>query len=273
MSKGYLYLAGKMRGLPGLGFANFDQAQKVLEAAGYQICSPAELDRDVGYEPHRDGDPSPEFTSNALRRDVRALSHCDAIVMLPGWETSDGAKMEMHVAQTIGMPVYEMHDLARAELTVVAEAPPVMTFPIPPSWRSIPPEEQIAAVSDGFVRTFGTGATRDRDEFKPDYEGFLSPLAIRAYGRYMHKHRQQKDGTLRDSDNWQKGFPLDSLMSSMWRHFLDVWTIHDGFDCFDYEGNPVDMQDALSGVMFNVVAYLHEVGKVALHDDLGKPCD
>ena len=58
------------------------------------------------------------------------------------------------------------------------------------------------------VRVFDTGATRDQDTTKPDFEGFLSPFVIERFGEYMSKHRVQVDGSIRDSDNWQKGIPF-----------------------------------------------------------------
>jgi len=102
------------------------------------------------------------------------------------------------------------------------------------------------------IRTFSTGATRDSEEGKNDYEGFLSPIAIEAYGDYMTKHRLQADGKLRDSDNWQKGMTLDCYMKSMWRHFHDLWMEHRGFK--SREG----IEDALMGLYFNVQGYMHE---------------
>jgi len=103
------------------------------------------------------------------------------------------------------------------------------------------------------MREFATGATRDTEEGKYDYEGFLSPLVIERYGEYMHEHRKQADGTRRDSDNWQKGIPSDVYMKSMWRHFLDLWTIHRGF-----ANNQPGIEDVLCALMFNVMGYLHE---------------
>lgn len=102
------------------------------------------------------------------------------------------------------------------------------------------------------VREFSTGATRDTDMEKPDYEGFLSPRVIQAFGEYMHKHRKQSDGTLRASDNWQKGIPKDAYMKSAWRHFFDIWTEHRGLK--SREG----MMDALMGTLFNIMGYAHE---------------
>ena len=111
------------------------------------------------------------------------------------------------------------------------------------------------------VRSFASGATRDRDDGKHDFEGFLSPRALRRYGEYMHKHRTQSDGELRGSDNWQRGMPTDAYMKSGWRHFMDWWTLHRGVPCEDFHGNPVDLEDAVCAVLFNAFGYLHELLK------------
>ena len=110
------------------------------------------------------------------------------------------------------------------------------------------------------MRNFDTGATRDTDEGKYDYEGFLSPLVLERFGEYMNKNRIQADGATRDSDNWQKGIPMDAYMKSGWRHFMDWWRIHrlperwgDG------------LEEALCALMFNVMGYLHEILKRRLN--------
>lgn len=104
-------------------------------------------------------------------------------------------------------------------------------------------------------RTFHTGANRNSEEGKIDYEGHISPLVIEAFGQYMHKHRFLEDGSMRDSDNWQKLFGEEHYsvcMKSLWRHFFDVWKEHRGHK--SREG----MNDALAGLMFNVMAYWHK---------------
>ena len=105
------------------------------------------------------------------------------------------------------------------------------------------------------MREFSTGATRNKDEDKLDFEGFLSPLALEEFAKYMHKNRMQADGKLRDSDNWQKGIPIDAYMSSMWRHFFDTWKRHRGLE------TPEDQISNLCGLMFNVQGMLHELLK------------
>lgn len=108
------------------------------------------------------------------------------------------------------------------------------------------------------VRIFASGGVRDGDENKFDYEGFLSPLVIEKFGEYMHKHRFLGDGSVRDSDNWQKGFGKEAehfkvCMSSLWRHFLDLWKLHRGLQARE------TIDDAICGILFNTMAYYHKL--------------
>lgn len=105
------------------------------------------------------------------------------------------------------------------------------------------------------VRKFETGATRDTDEGKHDLEAFLSPRVLEEYGKFMHKNRFQKDGSLRDGDNWTKGIPKPVYMKSLVRHVFDVWLQHRG-----HKGKePLKM--ALCAIIFNAMGYLYELLK------------
>lgn len=122
--------------------------------------------------------------------------------------------------------------------------------------------EQPPANPEALLRQFASGATRNLDNNKIDYEGFLSPSVIEAFGKYMHSHRLQKDGTMRDSANWQAGIPLDVYMKSGWRHFFDWWKLHRGLEAASPEdGHQIDKVEALCALMFNVQGYLHELLK------------
>jgi hypothetical protein len=107
-------------------------------------------------------------------------------------------------------------------------------------------------MSETEMRQFSTGATRNTDEGKYDYEGFISPLVLERYGEYMNKHRKQADGKLRDSDNWQKGIPKTAYMKSGWRHFVDWWKEHRGISTKD------GIEEAMMALLFNVMGYAHE---------------
>ena len=104
----------------------------------------------------------------------------------------------------------------------------------------------------GVIRKFASGATRDTSVGKYDYEGFYSPIVVERFAEYMHKHRKQSDGSLRDSDNWQKGIPLNAYMKSLWRHFMDLWLEHRGYASKD------GIEEALCALLFNIQGYLYE---------------
>lgn len=106
------------------------------------------------------------------------------------------------------------------------------------------------------IRTFSTGATRDNDTNKIDYEGFLSPLVLERFGEYMLKHQFQADGKKRDSDNWQKGIPKDAYIKSGFRHFMAWWKEHRGIKTDD------GIEDDICALIFNAMGYLHEHLKI-----------
>ena len=108
------------------------------------------------------------------------------------------------------------------------------------------------------LRTFDTGATRSNETGRYDPEGFLSPIVIERYCEYMAKHRHQADGSVRDSDNWQKGIPLAVYMKGMWRHFLHLWTRHRGFAVSDPLA-AADQVDDLCALLFNVQGMMFEL--------------
>jgi len=111
------------------------------------------------------------------------------------------------------------------------------------------------------VRKFESGATRNNDSDRPDYEGYLSPLVIERYGEYLTKHRHLENGMLRPSDNWKQGIPLSVYMKSAWRHFHHWWMRYSGYTIKDPKAG-LDIEEDLCGLLFNVQGYLHEILKV-----------
>jgi hypothetical protein len=78
-------------------------------------------------------------------------------------------------------------------------------------------------------RTFASGALRDVADNKLEYYGFRHPLLEQYFAEYMHKHRKMPDGTLRDSNNWWKGWDKIVSLQSLVRHVEDLQAIHTGF--------------------------------------------
>lgn len=109
------------------------------------------------------------------------------------------------------------------------------------------------------MREFPTGATRDDDDSKVDYEGHISPFVLERYGLYMHKHARQSDGNLRASDNWQLGIPIDQYLKSALRHVIVWWKLHR--KPLSPKAGTLLLEDVLCAVMFNVMGYLHELMK------------
>jgi hypothetical protein len=105
------------------------------------------------------------------------------------------------------------------------------------------------------VRKFDTGATRDTDKDKLDYEAFFSPVVLERRAQFMHKHRIQPDGSLRDGDNWKKGIPIRQYMKSCFRHQMDIWKELHGHKTAE------GLEEAICAAMFNLEGMLYEVLK------------
>lgn len=101
----------------------------------------------------------------------------------------------------------------------------------------------------GPIRTFDTGANRNSDAGKLDYEGFFNPAVMQKWAEYMHKNRFLQDGSTRASDNWQLGIPKEECIKSLLRHVMDLWLEHRG------EPSRETIDEALGAIMFNAQAY------------------
>ena len=98
-----IYLSGPMTGLPDLNFAAFHAMTTNLRAGGHTVTNPAEINPDGG------------TWNDCMRRDIAALMHCDIVATLPGWEHSKGARLEVLIAERLGMTVVNAHDLVARE--------------------------------------------------------------------------------------------------------------------------------------------------------------
>ena len=104
-----VYLAGPMRGYAQWNFPAFDLNRDYLVEHGFTVISPADLDRNVGFDSL---DSSSVFTESdfqdAMRRDYAALLRCDSIAFLNGWEKSRGANLERQFAEKLGLIKYRV---------------------------------------------------------------------------------------------------------------------------------------------------------------------
>lgn len=116
-----VYLAGPMTGIPKFNIPEFDETTSLLRSMGHEVVSPAELDgasvrahllrSSTGS--HADY-PANMGWSEYLTRDIDVLMNngIEAVVVLPGWQDSKGARLETFVAKgIIGMDVLRVkHD-------------------------------------------------------------------------------------------------------------------------------------------------------------------
>lgn len=90
-----VYLSGPMSGIADNNFPAFHEWAARLRGQGFDVVSPAEIQEAGTWE-------------LCLRADLRELCACDAIALMPGWEASKGANLELHVAHRVGMEVMHL---------------------------------------------------------------------------------------------------------------------------------------------------------------------
>jgi len=115
-----VYVSGPMRGIPHWNFEAFDEASAWLRSNGHEVISPAE--RDIEVDPscveaaeYQTGEQiSDQSFQQLIGWDLKVIAdpdpdvRIDALVLLPGWETSVGAGHEIYVARATGRRVYRL---------------------------------------------------------------------------------------------------------------------------------------------------------------------
>lgn len=86
------YIAGPISSNLGGYKAEFAAADAKLKAQGHDTINPAE------------NPPQPDWASY-MRISTGQLVTCDGVAALPGWERSRGARLELHIAAELGMPI------------------------------------------------------------------------------------------------------------------------------------------------------------------------
>lgn len=100
-----IYVAGPMRGYDSYNYPLFYEVAGELRAAGAFAVNPAEVSELIGTT--EEIASSPTMLSHLMEADISFLKTCDAIVMLPGWEWSDGAREELQAALALGLKVFQ----------------------------------------------------------------------------------------------------------------------------------------------------------------------
>lgn len=100
-----IYIAGKMTGEPDLNYPLFDAAAARLRALGYTVKNPAE-----------NSPPKCGTWLGWMRKAIKQLASSDAVVLLPGWQRSQGARTEQRLARDLGLPRWTLAQVLSGEV-------------------------------------------------------------------------------------------------------------------------------------------------------------
>lgn len=106
----HLYLAGPMRGRHLYNLHAFAAAAWDLRKQGFEVFNPMERDLAMTYnplEPQMELEDQDFDLTEAMTADLRFIcsEECSGVALLPGWEESVGAQLEVKVAQICGKPI------------------------------------------------------------------------------------------------------------------------------------------------------------------------
>ncbi|WP_208625090.1 DUF4406 domain-containing protein, partial [Achromobacter marplatensis] len=102
-----VYLAGPMTGYKDHNFPAFHDAAEWLRGFGMEVVNPADhgLVDGLGW-------------ADYMRWDLVKLAGCHSVTVLPGWEKSKGASLEVSIAQALGMPAFTIEGAPLASAPV-----------------------------------------------------------------------------------------------------------------------------------------------------------
>lgn len=92
-----IYISGQISGLDyDDAFQMFADAEAFLASRGLTPVNPMKSEGEV---------PGRKW-AEYIAEDVLLIDDCDAIYMLPNWQNSNGAKVERHLCEVLGKPIY-----------------------------------------------------------------------------------------------------------------------------------------------------------------------
>ncbi|WP_256732797.1 DUF4406 domain-containing protein [Pseudomonas sp. P7548] len=99
-----VYVAGPMTGIPDFIFPAFNAVADQLRAQDFEVENPADHGIVEGAQ-----------WADYMAYDLTRLGLCGVIALLPDWESSNDARLEVLIAERLGMTVVNAHDLVTRE--------------------------------------------------------------------------------------------------------------------------------------------------------------
>ena len=202
-----VYVAAAMRGRPEFGFPQIAAAVAEERAAGHEVFSPAERDREAGFDPtgltgNEDLTALGFDLREALAADLEWITTtADAIRLVPGWERSTGVRAELATGTALGL-------LAREHVT--DEWRPAAEFLARVTGPALPSSGEVRVVSE-------TGGAKGQKlaQVSRIPARVLLELAEH-FGKGVAKYPTGPDGI----DNWRHGYPYSLSFDAALRHLL-----------------------------------------------------
>jgi hypothetical protein len=100
-----VYLAGPMTGLPEFNYPAFIAEAARLRAMGFEVENPAEnpLPADAPWQ-------------LCMRAAIRQMVGCDMVATLPGWDKSQGAQLEVYLADRLEIQIVDAASLTEHQV-------------------------------------------------------------------------------------------------------------------------------------------------------------
>ena len=105
-----IYIAGPMSGITQFNYPEFFSVASDLRDLGHNVINPAETNGLTIEDALNDVDANPRSWEYYMRKDVMSVAKVDAVCLLPGWQNSKGARLEVTVAKALGIPLYIFRD-------------------------------------------------------------------------------------------------------------------------------------------------------------------
>ena len=103
-----VYISGKITGMEEQAYKNFEEAENYITSLGFNVINPMKLTHNH------------DKTWNSYMKEcLKHLMDCDYIYLINGYEESKGAKLELYIAEELGIVNFAEYEVAQSvyELT------------------------------------------------------------------------------------------------------------------------------------------------------------
>lgn len=247
MDRRTYYVAGPMRDYDCFNFPMFDQCAADLRQWDLAVISPAEHDREIGFDETKNSLEGFNLAESLMWDLEQIALHSDGIVLLPGWERSTGVAAELALARALGKTVYT-YDPEHQSGSGVRMLTPLPATAKPSTGHQMTPVAEAASGGEVRITDPETGGQKGS---KLAQLGALDPASLLVLGEVAGM------GTVKyERYNFLRGYAWSLSFDAMMRHALAFWS---GEDVDPESGMPHMAHVAWHGLTM-VAFLLHGLG-------------